>query len=99
MITAYQKAYIKASMVASIGNQMQYFISYPIFATDSQILDYSHKRLNSSRVDLLLNALFSDGFCTNCIIDVSHNSIPTAASSAAITGLEAAGNVVIKDSI
>jgi len=71
----------------------------PTSAVTQIVLDYSGLGLDATDTDILLNALFNDGFCTDCMIDVTGNSIPTAASAAAIAGLEAAPyfNVVIKD--
>jgi len=71
----------------------------PTSPVDSIILDYSGLNLDATDTDILLNALFNDGFCTNCVIDVTGNTIPTAASAAARTGLEAAGNILILDSV
>jgi len=77
------------------GTGLPYLL--PTVPTDSQVLDYSGLGLSASQVDTLLNTLFSDGFVTNCEINVSNNAIPTAASADAITGLEAAGNAITKD--
>lgn len=57
----------------------------PTEATDSQALNYDG--LYAGQVDDVINQLFSDGYCTNCIIDLSNNGVPTAVSSIALAGL------------
>jgi len=71
----------------------------PNSEVDSIVLNYSGLGLDATDTDILINALYDTGFATNCVIDFTGNSVPTAASAAAISGLEADGNVVIIDTL
>ena len=101
---AYLNTGIFAGITAGINARQGVVSRYslPTSATNNQTLDYSGLGLNATTVDEIINQLYSDGFCTNCIIDLSGNSAPTAASATALAGLrEVSGmnNTVIVDSL
>ena len=67
----------------------------PTSPTDSEVLNYSAQGYTVVQIDAIINQLYSDGYCTNCIIDLKGNSVPTDASSVALAGLRVTNTVIV----